>query len=395
MRTGSRRGKRAKRFPDDFYLICMDAVELTKELIDIPSESERDGERAVAKYIHDYLEEAGFSPETIEFGANNADVVASIGSGDGLMLNGHMDTVPWGDPSLWSNGASAVVKDGRVYGRGASDMKGGIACMLAALAGLDLAKKQPRRRLLLTFVANEETDGRGSDYLLDNRKELFDGVKYGVIGEASFMDSKVSLQTAQKGVVDIEVTFRGRAAHGSRPWLGDNAVVKAARFITAYQKLADSFETADGLLGKGTANISIVRGGSAINVVPDLCRVSIDRRIVPGETPELAVRQVREAAGSLGLDAEVNTLVARNAYRLAGGSPIIAMMERAIGESFKTMGVTGYTETELYSTKAGVDSVVFGPGEKDIIHQADEYVPVANLKRAQRAYENVIKEWCL
>ncbi|EQD60675.1 acetylornithine deacetylase or succinyl-diaminopimelate desuccinylase [mine drainage metagenome] len=373
----------------------MDVVELTKELIDIPSESARDGEVGVAKYVTDYLKGIGLEPELITFNSNNANVIVSIGSGEGLMFNGHMDTVPLGDPSLWTNGISAAVIDDKVYGRGASDMKGGIACMLAALANLGIAKKQLKRRLLFTFVANEETDFRGSDYLLDNRKELFEGVKYGIIGEASFINSKINLQTAQKGAISLEVTFRGKAAHGSRPWLGDNAIVKAARFITEYQKLADSFEVTDELLGKGTANISIVNGGNAINVVPDSCKVSIDRRIVPGETPELAIAQVKEVIKRLGIEADVEMPVSRNAFRLADDSPIITIMKRIIGEDFNTIGATGYTEAELYKAKAGIDSVVFGPGEKEIIHQADEYVTIGNLRKTQEVYEKVITEWCL
>lgn len=375
-------------------LIAMDVVELTKELINIPSESERDGEREVAKYIADYLKGIGIEPELIQFGSKNANVIASIGEGDGLMLNGHMDTVPLGDPGLWTVGTSAVVKDSKVYGRGASDMKGGLACIIKALENLAIAKKQLKRRLLVTFVAGEEVDFSGSLYLLDNRKELFDKVKYGVIGEASFINSDISMQIAQKGAMSIEVTFRGKAAHASRPWLGDNAILKAAKFITEYQKLADNLKIEDKLLGKGSVNIGIIKGGTATNVVPDTCKVSIDRRLVPGETPKMAIEEVETVLSRLGISTEITTPVSREAFKLSDTSEIISIVKEAIGQNIKTIGATGYTEAELYKAKANIDSVVFGPGEKDIIHQANEYVPIENLNRTEKAYEGIIKRWC-
>ena len=373
----------------------MDVVELTKELIDIPSESKRDGEIGVARYIADYLKRIGLEPELIRFNSSNADVVLSIGSGEGLMLNGHMDTVPVGDPSLWTNGASAKVTEERAYGRGASDMKGGIACMLTALANSGIASSKAKRRLLVAFVAGEETNFEGSAFLLDNRMDLFEGVKYGIIGEASFTGSIMNMQTAQKGAMDIGITFRGKAAHGSRPWLGDNAILKAIKFINSYQQLAENLKTEDKLLGKGSVNIGTINGGTASNVVPDTCMVEVDRRLVPGETAEEALGQVKSVLDTLGISAEISVPVSRGAYKLRADSKILEIMKRVTGENFREIGATGYTEAELYNARAGIDSVVFGPGEKEIIHQADEYVPIKNLHEAANVYEKVIREWCL
>lgn len=373
----------------------MDVAELTKELASIPSESERDGEQEVAKYIADFLESAGMDPEIITFGGKFANVVASSGDGEGLMLNGHMDTVPLGDPSLWEYGPEPIIKGDVVYGRGTSDMKGGIASMLCAIKSLDLHAIKPKRRLLVAFVSGEETDFHGSTYLLDKRAELFDGVKYGVIGEGSFTNRKPNAQTAQKGAISFSITFKGKAAHGSRPWLGDNAISKAAKFITAYEKLASDFRIEDKLLGKGTANIGRISGGTAINVVPDSCTVEVDRRIVPKETPEIALEQIKKALEALSMNASVEMPVARPAYRLPDDSEIIKMFKSAVAEDFQTIGATGYTEAELYKAKAGIDSIVFGPGEKEIIHQANEYVPISNLERAMRVYARILKAWCL
>ncbi len=373
----------------------MDVVELAKELIDIHSETLKDGEVNVAKYLVDFLEDLGFSPELIRFGSNNANVVASTGSGEGLMLNGHMDTVPWGDPSLWTHGVSAAIVGDKLYGRGASDMKGGLASMLAAVANLDIGRKKSIRRLLITLVAGEEVDFRGSTYLLDNHSAIFKGVKYGMIAEPTFSDSEMRMQIAQKGAMNIEMKFRGKAAHASRPWQGDNAIVKAVRFIDEYLKLAEGFKVSDELLGKGTVNIGVISGGTAPNIVPDFCKLNIDRRLVPGETVKEAIDQVNSVLKKLGISADISTPVAREAFRIEKDSKILEMVRRAAGSGIKEFGSTGYTEAELYKAKAGIDSVVFGPGEMATAHQADEYVPIENLKKAEHVYENLLKEWCL
>ncbi len=373
----------------------MDVVELAKELIDIHSETLNDGEVNVAKYLSDFLEDLGFSPELIRFNSNNANVIASVGSGEGLMLNGHMDTVPWGDPSLWEHGTSAAVVGDKLYGRGASDMKGGLASMLAAVANLDIARKNPKRRLLITLVAGEEVDFRGSTYLLDNRSEIFKGVKYGMIAEPTFSNSEMRMQVAQKGAMNIEMKFKGKAAHASRPWLGDNAILKAVRFIEEYQKLAEGFSVSDELLGKGTINIGVISGGTAPNVVPDFCKLNVDRRLVPGETVKGALDQVRSVLAKLGISADISTPVAREAFRVEKSSKILEMVRRAAGGSIKEFGATGYTEAELYKAKAGIDSVVFGPGELEMAHQANECVPIESLKKAEHVYENLLNEWCI
>ncbi len=372
----------------------MDVVELAKELIDIPSESIRDGEIDVAKYILDFFENLDLDPKLIRFNTNNANVIVDIGSGEGLMLNGHMDTVPLGDPLLWTKGASATVSDGKLYGRGASDMKGGIASFLSAISNLGIAKKSLKRRLLITLVAGEEVDFRGSNYLLDNHKKIFNGVKYGIIAEPTFSGSNAKVQIAQKGAMNIKLNFKGKAAHASTPFLGDNAILKAVSFITEYQKIANNFTVTDKLLGKGTFNFGVMKGGVAANVVPDYCKVNLDRRLVPGETAEGALKQVKDVLANLEIEADITTPVSREAFSVDRNSEIIKMVNRAAGEAVEEYGSTGYTEAELYKSKAGIDSVVFGPGEMKVAHQVDEYVLVENLKKAGKFYENMIKEWC-
>ncbi|MFI5412592.1 MAG: M20 family metallopeptidase [Candidatus Micrarchaeales archaeon] len=364
-----------------------DVIELTKKLVNINSESNK--ELKVAQFIEKYLESLNIDCELMQFQEGRANVIAQIGKGEGLMMNGHIDTVPVGEKSAWKYGVDASEHDGKLYGRGTSDMKGAIACMLVALSRLNL--KKTKRRLLLTFVAGEETGFDGSNYLLDNHKKLFEGVKFGVIGEATDM----KIQIAQKGATDIRVSFKGKAAHGSKPHLGNSAILMASRFINEYLKYAETFTVEDKFLGKGTVNVGTIKGGTAVNVVPDSCEIAIDRRVVPGETPQMALDQVKDLLKKMKIDAEAQLIVGRNAFKLDEKSKIIQIVKKASGSETTMIGSTGYTEAELYKAKANIDSVVFGPGTKEIIHQANEYVDVDYLKRATDVYEKIIREWCL
>ncbi|MDE1869200.1 MAG: M20 family metallopeptidase [Candidatus Micrarchaeota archaeon] len=362
-------------------------AELAKQLVGIKSESAAHGELRVARFIKDYLDDIGIDSSVYEFEKGRADIVASIGKGQGLMLNGHMDTVPVGDVSVWSRNPYGEIKNGDVYGRGASDMKGGIASALAALKGVDL--KKPRRRLVLAFVADEEVGFGGSLWLLKRKANLLKGVKYGIISEPTDM----KLQIAQKGIANTKITFRGVSAHGSKPWLGRSAVLEAVDFINEFRKTMKRQEKKDRLLGSGTFNVGRISGGTAVNVVAEQCWIGLDRRIVPGETTKTALRQINGVISRLDLDAKVEVINAREPFALPKSSQIAKMvMDAAPGSEY--MGATGYTEAELYKAYAGIDCLVYGPGIKEIIHKPDEYVPVKNLERCARVYGSVIGAWC-
>ncbi|MEM5872549.1 MAG: M20/M25/M40 family metallo-hydrolase, partial [Candidatus Aenigmatarchaeota archaeon] len=160
----------------------MNELELTQELIRINSENPPGNEKEIAKYIKDFLDELKISTEIIEFEKNRFDVIASIGKGKGLMLNGHLDTVPAGENWKYDPFEGKIV-NGKIYGRGASDMKGGLASILTAVK--NLSKENFKKKLLLTFVADEEVALKGSEYLIKNKKEIFKDVKYGIIGECT------------------------------------------------------------------------------------------------------------------------------------------------------------------------------------------------------------------
>ena len=361
-------------------------VRLTSNLVNIKSESEKEGEDEVSKYINEYLQNLGIKSEISAFETGRSSVTASIGEGEGLMLNGHTDTVPIGAEKYWKYGTEAKAVNGKLYGRGTSDMKGGIAAILSAISGLNFSRA--KRRLVLTFVADEEVKSRGSEWLIKHKKELFRNVKLGIIAEPTDMN----LQVAQKGHVEIGVTVKGISAHGSMPNLGRNAIVDMSKFMVALDKFQKNLKQKDKILGKGTINIGTIRGGQATNVVPDLCEVKIDRRLVPGETGKIAVSQIKKILDSLDVDYSISPYQSRPPFKLDEKSRIVKFLSSIIPT--KHTSTTGYTEAELYNSMAKIECVVFGPGTKKIIHKPNEYVSIANLTKSQNYYSKIIDMWC-
>jgi len=365
----------------------MNEIELTQELVRINSENPPGNESQVAKFIKDFLEDLKFSTEIVEFDKNRSNVIAYIGSGKGLMFNGHMDTVPIG--SNWKyDPLGGKIENGKVYGRGTSDMKGGIAAILAAVE--KLSNEKFKRKLLLTFVADEEVALRGSKYLIANRKDVFKDVKYGLVAECN----NLRLAIAQKGIVDIKVKFKGKAAHGSRPELGDNAIYKAADFIQELRKLIEQLKNKKNpILGSGTINVGVIKGGTKINIVPDFCEMEVDRRLIPTETPALAVKQIKSLLKKLKLKADIELGVNRLPMQISKDFELIKILNKI--SKLKTIGETGYTEVELYYRDAGVPCLTMGPGLETQAHVANEFIPIKNLQKATSIYEQLIRKVCL
>jgi len=367
----------------------MNEIELTQELVRINSENPPGNEKKIARYIKDFLEDLKIQAELIEFEKNRVDLIASIGKGKGLMLNGHMDTVPAGDMSKWKYDPfeGRIVK-GKIYGRGSTDMKGGLAAILIAVKNLQ--KEKFKRKLLLTFVADEEVAMKGSDCLIKNRKEIFKNIKYGLIGECTDLRARI----AQKGIVQIKVRFKGKAAHGSKPELGDNAIYKASGFIQETRKLIEKLKKEKHpLLGSGTINVGVIKGGTKINVVPEFCDIEIDRRIIPKENPKIAVNQIKRILRKLKLKAVIKVEKSRLAMQISPKMELIRIL-KSITKT-KLIGESGYTEAELFYRDAKLPCFSYGPGTSELAHTTNEYILIKNLRKAVKIYEKLIRKVCL
>jgi len=367
----------------------MDEVKLLQQLVKINSENPPGNEREIAFFIRDFLDDLGVETKLMKFGKNRYNLIASIGKGNGLMLNGHMDTVPVGNVENWKFNPFGEIKNGKLYGRGAVDMKSGLACVLTALQNLIKRKVEFKRKLLLAFVGDEEVALAGSKFFVENYKEFLKDVKYGIIAEPT----NFSITIAQKGIADIKVKIRGKAAHGSGPELGDNAIYKACDFIQELRKLNENLKRRkDALLGSGTINVGKITGGTKVNIVPDYCEIEIDRRIIPGETPQIAKKQIEKILKKLKIKGVVELLVSRLPMKIPENSLVVKTLKEITGA--KTRGEAGYTEAELYYRKCGIECVVFGPGNPNLSHVANEYIKIKDLKKGCIIFEKIIKKFC-
>lgn len=362
----------------------MDEVQLTQELVRINSENPPGNEKEIAKYIYDYLGDLKLPAELVKFEDNRYNVIMSQGKGNGLMLEDHMDTAPAGDSDNWKyDPFSAKIVGDKIYGLGTSDTKCGVAAILTAVKN---AKGNFKNKLLIALVGDEEAGLGGSQYLIKNRREIFNGVGYGVIA-----DSSQAIMIGQKGLVHARFIFKGKSAHGSRPQDGVNAIVKASEFISKLNMLQKTFDAKkDPLLGRGTINVGKIVGGTKVNVVPDKCEVDVDRRLTWGETPSSALKQLQRLS-----KAEVKLLSEpRSAIKSSADSKLVRML-KDIDNKLEIKTISGYTEMELYTRELGMKCVTCGAGEHSQAHNANEFVRVSSVRRITKTYTELIRRWCL
>lgn len=365
----------------------MSVEEILADLVAIPSVC-RTPNGAIVDYVRQYLARHDVSctvlpgPE-----GDRSNLFATIGPADvpGYILSAHLDVVP-APPAGWTSDPFQLRKDGeRLFGRGSVDMKGFVACVLAAVphfTGLSL-----RAPIHIALSYDEEVGCRGVRHLLPHLSTLAARPVGCIVGEPTGMRPVL----LHKGKISQRVTVLGRAGHSSRPDLADNAIHAAldlmaaardhARMLASEGPRDDRFEPPYSTLQIGT-----VQGGIAVNVVPDRCSFDLEARAVPGASPrdlmapiEAAVEQVRQAAreGARAISVETEVLSEYPALDLADNHPLAELTER-IAELPRQAAVSFGTEAGLFQ-EAGVASIVCGPGDVTRAHQPDEYIRTDEL----------------
>ncbi|MFQ5921078.1 MAG: M20 family metallopeptidase, partial [Nitrososphaerales archaeon] len=282
-----------------------DILQTASELVRIPSRNPPGEEKRCAEYIHSKLKEFGLETHLVKEPFSERPQVVALARGSGketILLNGHMDTVPEGDPELWSaDPFSGSVKDGFLYGRGSVDMKSALAIMMHLPKVIDL-----QGNLLLTFAVGEERAEPGTSTLLSHIGRRFDlDVRYGLVLEPTAL----SVATSQKGAAWFGIKVRGRAAHASTPEEGINAIEMAAEVMNAVNGYAGKIserKEKHGSADPPTCAVTMIRGGFKENVVPDSCEVVIDRRLVPGEASSSVEQEIRSLLDALSMDYELH-----------------------------------------------------------------------------------------
>jgi acetylornithine deacetylase/succinyl-diaminopimelate desuccinylase family protein len=369
-------------------------VGFARALIGARSENPGGTEDEAAAVAGDILASLGAAPEVVRGAAGRPSVVARTG-GDtrpALAWNGHLDTVPAGSLDTWSRPPFAgEVRDGRLIGRGACDMKGPIAAALGAAAAIRRAGIDLGGSLVFHLAADEELAGmHGTKVLWD---QGFLDQDASIVGEPS--DLRPGL--AERGGAWIIATAYGAAAHGSQPHLGVNAITSMARFLL---RLPDGLSDLEHpLVGRPTINAALIEGGSAPNVVPDRCAVDIDRRLIPGETdPDAVLAPLREVVQDLrvehpevAIDLEIRewTDAAEAPADSAIASIARAALTAEVGAAPPDVGFTGITDARFYINDARIPTVICGPGSLTVAHTADEWVAVEDLVTAARVYARI------
>lgn len=368
-----------------------DALQLTRELLKFNTINPPGAEQACAQHLGDLLKRAGFTVDYAEFAPTRTSLVAKIGGVKGkrpLGFTGHIDTVPLGSAVWKADAFGASLEGGKLYGRGSSDMKSGVAAfVVAALRMVEQLKNGPGVTLVIT--ADEECGCGGATYMV-KQGNLLGEVGALVIGEPTANYPLVG----HKGAFWLDVKTHGITAHGSMPEQGDNAIYKAAAAIT---KLRDfDFETpAHALMGAPTLNVGTVHGGLNINSVPDLTVIGVDIRSVPGQDHALLQSRMQRM---LGETVEVTaTLDVASIY----SDPAQPWIQHVFDVTQSRLGARPQAKTATYFTDAAVlkeayrdiPMVVLGPGEPQLAHQTDEYCLVDRIEESVAIYSELIKDW--
>jgi acetylornithine deacetylase ArgE len=375
----------------------MEAVDIAKELIRFDTSGPPAKEKPCAEWIEDFLEDNGIESTLQIVEEDRANLVGKIGEGKGpgLVLSGHIDVVLAGDSELWkvSDPFNPVIHGGKLYGRGACDMKGPDACILQAVK--DLAKEDFRRQLNVVFTAGEDTSGWYVTKVLDEKLITDEDASYGIIPEPSLME----IIPIHKGTVDVEVKISGKASHSSRPELGINANQKAVDFLLSLRALQEELnKKRHPLLGPTTVECSMMEGGFKKNIIPDSANLTINIRLIPEhKEPIISTRWFTDIISQLSSDdpafkAEFTTSKIKESLNVPLDCKIVQFLGEYLGK--EPTGAPYYTEAVDY-TKAGIPTVICGPGDISQAHTADEWISLDQIKMGVKTFKEAIKHFCL
>ncbi len=368
-----------------------------QDLVRLPSPSTQEDE--VAERLIAEMERVGFAEVWVDRIGN---VIGRIGAGCGpkLLYNGHMDTVGVGDPASWQRDPyGAEIEDGVLYGRGACDMKGGLAAMVYGAKALVDAGLELRGDLYVVGIVQEEPcEGLAMQVLVEEEGLRPDFV---VLGEPT----NLHISRGQRGRLEMKVTVRGRSCHASAPEQGENAIYAAAQLIFGLELLAPNLAH-DSFLGRGTLAVTHIENtAGSRNVVPDTCTFYIDRRLTLGETEAKALAEVQSVIAREGVKAQVEVTEHRSTSRtgypcrlkeyyppwaLPQDHPLLQAVGRAIREALgyrPCIGHWAFSTDGVYTMgAANIPTVGFGPGQDRFAHTVDDQIRLADVIDAARVY---------
>jgi acetylornithine deacetylase len=350
------------------------------------------GEEKIARFIADWFERAGLEviwDEPVPGRPNVIGIAQGTGGGRSLLLNAHMDTV--GIVGM-ERPHDPFIQDNRLYGRGAYDMKGGLAAIMTT--GAAMKKRALRGDVIITAVADEEFASIGTASIV--KRWHADAA---IVTEPT----ELNICTAHKGFAWLDIETEGIAAHGSRPDLGVDAIVKMGKVLVGIEELDRSLRSAPShrLLGSGSIHASLIQGGQELSSYPKHCILSVERRTVPGETlqkVEVEILGILEqiAASDPTFKASVKTSMVRKPFETILEEPIVRTLlhktSTILGHAPAEIGQTGWMDSALLSA-AGIPTVIFGPGGEGA-HAVVEWSNLEHVERCAEILTAVAEEFC-
>ena len=370
-----------------------DAISLARALVATPSvnpelEEGGAGEQEVANLVAGWLEGWGVSVQVSEPSPGRFNVLGRIGkagTGKVLLLNGHLDTV--GIAGMTVDPFGVRIEDGRLWGRGSCDMKGGVAAILAAAALLQRNKPE-YGTIYVALTADEENASVGIQAFLED----------GLWADGAIVcePTGLTIMPAHKGFVWIEALFAGNAAHGSRSDIGVDAIEHAAQYLIRVADLRRKLESrqAHPLLGHGSIHAGTITGGSAPSIYPASCKVVLERRTLPGEDITAIMEEFQSALRDLErevpeLSAHLKHTLIRSATEVEAGSMLIERLAKVCNSEKVNplkLGMTAWVEASFLN-EAGIPAICFGPGSIGQAHSDDEWIRVEEIEQCASVLE--------
>jgi succinyl-diaminopimelate desuccinylase len=369
-----------------------ESVQLAQQLLRFPSVNPPGNEADCIAYLADMLAAAGLSVETHAFAPRRPSIVArAVGAGaePPLCFTGHVDVVPLGEIAWTASPFAGEIVDGKLFGRGSSDMKGGVAAFVAATLQQVARDRKLRRGITLIITSGEETGCEGAFHL----------ARVGALGSAGLLivaepSSNLPI-IAHKGSLRLSVRVRGKTAHSSMPELGDNAVDKIAEMICRLRSHRFNAPP-DALLGPTTAAVTTIKGGLNINSVPDAASFTVDIRTLPHQRHADVLSEMQTLFGA---EADIAVVTDFPGFATGGDdpalSPLMAVLAERNGARPPFRGAPYFTDASaLVPALNQVATVVIGPGEAEQAHKTDEYCYVHRIETATEIYYDLIEAMC-
>jgi acetylornithine deacetylase/succinyl-diaminopimelate desuccinylase-like protein len=376
----------------------MNTEKMLRDLIALPSvnpaflppQDPHAGEERMVDYLAKLARRTGLAVHVQKVLSRRANLLVSLSPSNcrvrrRVMLAPHLDTV--GGEELPGHHFTPRKRNGRLYGRGACDTKGSVAAMFAALLEIAQSRQRPKEtEILFAGLVDEENNQAGSRALIRNRFKA----DLAIVGEPT----SLRVVTAHKGDLWLQLETVGKAAHGARPELGNNAIHTMAQVVDTLETAYAAFlrKKRHSLLGHATVNVGVIRGGRQPNIVPDHCVVQVDRRTLPGEKDAEVKRHLLRFLRERGLKAALRDTkgVPSPSLKTDPNLVLVRQLMRQAGQT-QALGVHFFSDAGVLGA-GGIPSVLFGPGDIAQAHTETEWIDLRQLERARTMLVNFLRE---